>query len=118
MTTVEEVRGLVDETPFRRTDSGLLTWLVVAVIAAACFYFRSDYKWLIAYPEGFVVPFVDWFNVAADWFVAIFKPLFRALSWALEWPMTWLRTLLNWLPWPIVFPLFAKPLTTLANDLG
>ena len=100
MTTVEEVRGLVDETPVRRADFGLLTWLVVAAIAAACFYFRGDYKWLIAYPDSFVLPFADWFNVMADWFVAVFKPLFRALSWALEWPMVWLRTLLHWLPWP------------------
>ena len=100
MTTVEEARGLVEEAPVRRADFGLLTWLIVAVIAAGCFYFRGEYKWLVAYPGDFVLPFDDWFNFAADWFVVVFKPLFRAISWALEWPMVWLRTLLHWLPWP------------------
>lgn len=100
MTTVEEVRDPTVEAPVQRADSGLITWLVIAAFAAACFYFRGDYKWLIAYPDSFVVPFADWFNVMADWFVAVFKPLFRTLSWTLEWPMVWLRTLLHWLPWP------------------
>ena len=100
MTTVEDTSGLIDETSVQRADSGLITWLVIAVIAAACFYFRGDYKWLIAYPDGLVLPFDDWFNVVADWFVSVFKPLFRAISWALEWPMTWLRGLLHWVPWP------------------
>ncbi len=100
MTTVEDARGLVDEAPAQRADSGLATWLIIAVIAAACFYFRGEYKWLIAYPDGLVAPVDDWFNVMADWFVLVFKPLFRAISWMLDWPMTWLRDTLNWLPWP------------------
>ena len=100
MTTVEDARGLVDEAPVQRADSGLVAWLVIAVIAAACFYFRADYKWLLDYPDSLVLPIDDWCNVVADWFVGVFKPLFRAISWMLEWPMVWLRTLLHWLPWP------------------
>ncbi len=84
----------------RRADSGLIVWLVIAAVAAVCFYLRADYKWLIAYPGGWVLPVADWFNVAMDWFVLFFKPLFRAMSWLLNWPMTWLRELLHWLPWP------------------
>ena len=100
MTTVEDAHGLLEEAPPRRSDWGLITWLAVAVIAAACFYLRTDHAWLISYPDDGVPPIRDWCNVAMDWFVLVFKPLFRAISWLLDWPMTWLKDLLHWLPWP------------------
>ena len=100
MTTVEDAVGLLEEVPSRRGDWDLITWLVIAAIAAACFYLRTDYKWLVTYPDGWVLPVAAWFNVAMDWFVLVFKPLFRAISWLLDWPMTWLKDLLQWLPWP------------------
>jgi len=100
MTTVEDARGILDEAPPRRGDWGLITWLIVAAIAAACFYLRTDHEWLVAYPDGWVLPIATWCNVAMDWFVGIFRPLFRAISWLLDWPMTWLKDMLHWLPWP------------------
>ena len=92
--------------PARRLDPALAAWIVVAVIAVACFALRDDIRWLKVYPKAWVIPFDQWMNLGMDWFVGNFKGLFRAVSWALDWPMTWIRGILHWLPWPATMVIF------------
>ncbi len=92
--------------PARRLEPALVAWIIVAVIAVACFALRDQTGWLKTYPKAWAIPFDDWMNLAMAWFVDQFKSLFRAASWTLDWPMTWSREILHWLPWPATIVIF------------
>jgi glycine betaine/proline transport system permease protein len=87
----------------RRVHPWPIVWIGIALFSALCFALRSEQGWMVVYPEQWVPPIDEFFNVAMrEYFIPWFKWLFRAISWALEWPMIGLRDLLHWLPWPVV----------------
>lgn len=105
MSAAEDARTALTR-PGRRLDPALLAWIVVAVVAVACFTMRDEIRWLKTYPKDWVIPFDQWMNLGMDWFVDRFKWLFRAISWTLDWPMTGIRDTLHWLPWPATIVIF------------
>lgn len=84
----------------RRKYNGFAPWLFVMSIAALCFYFRRDHKWLVDYPVNWEIPVAAWVNLGMNWFTDNFKWLFRDINWALEWPLLGMQGLLQLLPWP------------------
>ena len=89
-----------------RDYQGLVPWLVVLLIAAACLYSRADHQWLVKFPANWLIPVSDWINSGMDWFVATFKWLFRAFNWLLNWPLVGTQAFLQWLPWPATITAF------------
>ena len=86
---------------------GLMLWLVLLAFAAVCLVLRDAWPWLVIYPKEWVLPVAAWINVAADAFVAVFRPLFRAISAGLDMPMRGTQAVLQWLPWPVVMIMLA-----------
>jgi len=107
MTVAEETGRQESGIFWLRIDPALVTWIVVAVFAAACFFYRHQEQWLITYPEAYVVPLSEWLNSLMQWFVDNFRWLFQGISWMLTWPITLFKDLLHWMPWPATISLLA-----------
>ncbi len=80
----------------------LALWLALLAFTAVCLALRDALPWLVTYPKDWVLPAATWINVAADAFVALFRPVFRAISAGLDMPMRAIQVVLQWLPWPVV----------------
>ena len=106
--SVSAVTERADEGPAtRRVDTELFAWIVVAIVAIACFVLRREWTWLVQYPDAWTVPVDAWVNAFMDWFVDEFRVVFQLLSRVLGWPLKWLQSTLHWLPWPATIAAFA-----------
>ena len=82
-------------------NRSFLHWLAVIAVTLACISFESEWKWLSEYPDTFIFPFSDWFNVVMNWIIDNFGSFFMGISWLLEWPIWAVQKVLNWLPWSV-----------------
>ena len=82
-------------------NSSFFHWLAVIAITLVCISFDNEWKWLTEYPEAFIIPFSDWFNVVMNWIIHNFGSFFMGISWLLEWPIWAVQKALNWLPWSV-----------------
>ena len=89
-----------------RDYQGFTPWIVVLLLTAFSIYLRTDYSWLVKFPNDWLIPVADWINAGMDWFVATFKWLFRAFNWILNWPLVLTQSFLQWLPWPATVAAF------------
>ncbi len=76
-------------------------WVLVAVVAAVAPLLSHRLPWLLAYPQGRIIPLVDWVNSFMEVLVETLVPVTRIISATLEWPMLVLRDTLQWIPWPV-----------------
>ncbi len=82
-----------------------MIWVGMIALTLAMLAMSDAAKWLIDYPEAWVVPITPWLNAFMDWTVAVFGPAFRAFSTAMDVPMSAMREFLNWLPWSVTLVL-------------
>ena len=80
-------------------------WIVLIALTLALLGLRDSAGWLVAYPEGWVIPITPWLNTFMTGCVELLGPAFRAFSDALEVPMAAVRELLNRLPWSVTLAL-------------
>lgn len=82
-------------------------WLLLAAAAVLGPALAAAVPWLVAFPDGLVLPLAPWLNQLMAWVVALVGPLFRGLAWLLGWPIAWVQAILHWLPWPLTIALAA-----------
>lgn len=99
--------GYIDD---KAADGGwsksMLAWLLLGLIAVSVFVLRSEWSWMVNFPDSWVLPFSEWINLFMDWFISNNKAGFRLFAEILTYPMDALRILLSWLPWPSVLIIF------------
>ena len=89
------MRGLAESRPLD------WIWAVLILATLALLAVQDTARWLVEYPDAWVVPITPWLNVFMVWCVDTAGPAFRAFSAAVDVPMTAVRDLLNWLPWSV-----------------
>lgn len=82
-------------------------WLLLAAAAVLGPVLAAAVPWLVAFPDGLVLPLAPWLNQVMAWVVALVGPLFRVLAWLFGWPITGVQAVLHWLPWPLTVALAA-----------
>ena len=87
-------------------SKSMLAWLLLGLIAVSVFVLRSEWSWMVNFPDSWVLPFSEWINLFMDWFISNNKAGFRLFAEILTYPMDALRILLSWLPWPSVLIIF------------
>ncbi|MDE0993493.1 MAG: ABC transporter permease subunit [Rhodospirillales bacterium] len=84
----------------------MLAWIFLGIVSIILFAIRSDFGWIVSFPEKWVLPFAEWINLFMNWFIDANKAAFRFFAKVLTFPMDALRTSLIWLPWPAVLIAF------------
>ena len=82
-----------------------MIWVGLGALTLAMLFMSDAAKWLIEYPEAWVLPITPWLNAAMDWTVAVFGPAFKAFSAVMDIPMSAVREFLQWLPWSVTLVL-------------
>ena len=82
-----------------------MIWVGLGALTLAMLFMSDAAKWLIEYPEAWVLPITPWLNAAMDWTVAVFGPAFKAFSAVMDVPMSAVREFLQWLPWSVTLVL-------------
>ena len=82
-----------------------MIWAGLGALTLAMLFMSDAAKWLIEYPEAWVLPITPWLNAAMDWTVAVFGPAFKAFSAVMDIPMSAVREFLQWLPWSVTLVL-------------
>ncbi|MEM9108323.1 MAG: ABC transporter permease subunit, partial [Pseudomonadota bacterium] len=82
-----------------------MMWVGLIALTLAMLAMSDWAKWLIDYPQEWVLPITPWLNAFMDWTVAVFGPAFKAFSAVMDIPMSAVREFLNWLPWSVTLVL-------------
>ncbi|MEM6588416.1 MAG: ABC transporter permease subunit [Pseudomonadota bacterium] len=82
-----------------------MLWVGLVAMTLAMLFMSDAAKWLIEYPDGWVLPITPWLNAAMDWVVAAFGPAFKKFSLLMDIPMSAVRDFLQWLPWSVTLVL-------------
>lgn len=87
---------------FGHPEPALLQWLTLFAIAAVCFLLAERVPFLQSFPDALTLPVQKWFNLAMEWFVALFGPAFTVLSAILGWVMRAVQDALLATPWLVI----------------
>ena len=93
--------------PPLRVPGGLLAWLVVLALTAACLAARAAWPWLVHFPAGWGLPVAAGIDLAMNAVANVLEPASRAVSTGLAAVLHAVQSGLHWLPWPVSIALVA-----------
>lgn len=81
------------------------TWFALIGLTMVTMGFREHLDWAITFPQAWVLPLTEGFNVSMTAVVEATGPFFRGISTVMDHPMSWMRGFLQWMPWALTIGL-------------